>query len=768
MADIIRIGDIVTDENQSGIVLRISNNLVTWRSSTTGRVFRTSMSKLRKDDGRSKPIENQNVAAPINQGKGSDPNIQGGNINRQQTQRQSQNHYYVKYKTKPELQLEKTKHNALMVERVTKRDDLIPSARDVILVETNNIESFRRDPNVVLVENVPYITYHDEINDIFYNNNFSRDQLYLENIGHRDAIEEFGFGSYSPLLGMMDGSVLSENLPFTDKPPHPDLEGKVTYYQDTNDITVLSQNSIGHGTAVASIITTNTNNEFGMGGTCPNCSLVYFDSLYSGGGLFPLLEGGIELGVRAANISMGGTQEYWNPGSQIIQDAINDAYNQGLILVVSAGNDGIDIANEFYTYCSYDNTLCVTTSNQYNTDSSGNFIDVSAPIGECAAAPIENVGAGSCMDAYGNNVDPWSDECYFRGFNGTSSSAPVVTGLVGLLLSHNPNLTSQDIYDIVTLTNINSSVGNRPGTIDFYEALSYMYDNYMTSPPLVPGDINEDGVINILDVVQLVDAILETPLGENLPASTMPQADFNGDGFIDILDIVVFAQTILNESSTSEADKDILNLQLKRLDIPIAFSEGRRQRNKQRPMFRGSFLLTFEESNQIKLSNTLPEDLVNVSGQMQCLGKDNAYPCYFVPSEIEEPLTRRENNSTNRGMISNRRNINFTVSENRAFYSFDINNLESNLGMNLNSDFIILATCGTNETTVGFERLFQTGNDSVLVHVMGISTIDATVNYCETGETPKFFLHNTENNNEMQIPNIGRKPFIYNGNYTIP
>ena len=70
--------------------------------------------------------------------------------------------------------------------------------------------------------------------------------------------------------------------------------------------------------------------------------------------------------------------------------------------------------------------------------------------------------------------------------------------------------------------------------------------------------------------------------------------------------------------------------------------------------------------------------------------------------------------------------------------------------------------------TEGFERLFQTGNDSVLVHVMGISTIDATVNYCETGETPKFFLHNTENNNEMQIPNIGRKPFIYNGNYTIP
>ena len=313
------------------------------------------------------------------------------------------NQYYVKYKTRlsdGEINDEKIKSTAISIKHATKRTDLIPSAANVVIVEGGNINQIRRNPNVVLVEEAPNITYHDEINDPFYNNNFTRDQLYLENIGHRDAIEEFGFGSHSPLLGMMDGSVLSENLPFTDRPPHPDLQGKVTYYQDTNDITFLSQNNIGHRTAVASIITTNTNNEFGMGGTCPNCSIVYFDSMYSGNGLFPLLEGGLELGVRAANISMGGTQQYWNPGSEIIQDAINDAYNQGLILVVSAGNDGIDIANEFYTYCSYDNTLCVTTSNQYNTDSSGNFIDVSAPLGECAACPYTNCSSG--MDEFGN------------------------------------------------------------------------------------------------------------------------------------------------------------------------------------------------------------------------------------------------------------------------------------------------------------------------------------------------------------------------------
>jgi subtilisin family serine protease len=460
------------------------------------------------------------------------------------------NQYYVKYKTRLSdnaINDEKIKNNVISIKHATKRTDLIPSAANVVIVEGGNINQIRRNPNVVLVEEVPNITYHDEINDPFYNNNFTRDQLYLENIGHRDAIEEFGFGSYSPLLGMMDGAVLSENLPFSDKPPHPDLQGKVTYYQDTNDITFLSENNIGHGTAVASIITTNTNNEFGMGGTCPNCSIVYFDSMYSGNGLFPLLEGGLELGVRAANISMGGTQQYWNPGSEIIQDAINDAYNQGLILVVSAGNDGIDIANEFYTYCSYDNTLCVTTRNQYNTDSSGNFIDVSAPLGECAACPYSNCAYG--MDEFGNSANP----AWFRGFNGTSSSAPVVTGLVGLLLSHNPDLTSQDIYDIITSTNINSSVGNRPGTIDFYEALSYMYENYVTC---ILGDLNGDGILDISDIIIMIDMVLG-----NQPFDVQC-GDMNGDGILDISDIILLIQTVLLDNNRMQSTPDLYNMSL--------------------------------------------------------------------------------------------------------------------------------------------------------------------------------------------------------------
>jgi hypothetical protein len=299
---------------------------------------------------------------------------------------------------------------------------------------------------------------------------------------------------------------------------------------------------------------------------------------------------------------MGGTQEWWDPGSQIIQDAINDAYNQGLILVVSAGNDGIDIANEFYTYCSYDNTLCVTTSNQYNTDSSGNFIDVSAPLGFCAAAPIEGVGVSSCVDGYGNDVDSWGDECYFRSFNGTSSSAPVVTGLVGLLLSHNPNLTNQDIYDIVTSTNINYSYGDRPGTIDFYEALSKLYEipgctdpdanNYNPdatyndgSCDYSLGDMNQDGILNILDIVMWVDQFGEFEGDSEVLIVEYPEMDINNDGIVNILDLVVLLNMVMEFEAEPSMIMKRIKQQISRLNSilsPDEKAELRKELNKSR------------------------------------------------------------------------------------------------------------------------------------------------------------------------------------------
>ena len=54
-------------------------------------------------------------------------------------------------------------------------------------------------------------------------------------------------------------------------------------------------------------------------------------------------------------------------------------------------------------------------------------------------------------------------------------------------------------------------------------------------PPYVPllGDVNDDGIVNVLDVVLIVSYIMAGE-AENLPE----QADINGDGVFDVLDIV--------------------------------------------------------------------------------------------------------------------------------------------------------------------------------------------------------------------------------------
>ena len=52
------------------------------------------------------------------------------------------------------------------------------------------------------------------------------------------------------------------------------------------------------------------------------------------------------------------------------------------------------------------------------------------------------------------------------------------------------------------------------------------------------GDINSDGVLDVLDVVGLVNAVLSANYSE--------LADMNSDGILDILDIVSLINAILN------------------------------------------------------------------------------------------------------------------------------------------------------------------------------------------------------------------------------
>ena len=61
-------------------------------------------------------------------------------------------------------------------------------------------------------------------------------------------------------------------------------------------------------------------------------------------------------------------------------------------------------------------------------------------------------------------------------------------------------------------------------------------ENY--SEPQLLGDINEDGLINVLDIISVVNLILTSQNNE--------LADMNSDGQVDVLDIVSIVNLILN------------------------------------------------------------------------------------------------------------------------------------------------------------------------------------------------------------------------------
>ena len=68
-------------------------------------------------------------------------------------------------------------------------------------------------------------------------------------------------------------------------------------------------------------------------------------------------------------------------------------------------------------------------------------------------------------------------------------------------------------------------------------------ENLMNSCEESPGDINGDGVINVLDVILMVGIILV--LEDDYTICQQYASDINTDGIIDILDIIGLVNIIL-------------------------------------------------------------------------------------------------------------------------------------------------------------------------------------------------------------------------------
>ena len=138
-----------------------------------------------------------------------------------------------------------------------------------------------------------------------------------------------------------------------------------------------------------------------------------------------------------------------------------------------------------------------------------------------------------------------ADGSYWGVMSGTSMAAPTVAGIIALWLQANPNLTVADVNDILAQSAIKDSFTmgvhhnqfGANGKIDAYAGMKLVLKRrYMR------GDLNGDGIVNILDITLLINYVLGNPAPGIIPLLT----DLNGDNIASVADVTALIQIVLN------------------------------------------------------------------------------------------------------------------------------------------------------------------------------------------------------------------------------
>lgn len=215
-----------------------------------------------------------------------------------------------------------------------------------------------------------------------------------------------------------------------------------------------------HGTHVAGIIGAVRKNKKGMDGIANNVIIMPIRSVPMGDEKDKDIANGIRYavdnGARIINMSFG---KNYSPNEKYVNDAVLYAKEKGVLLVHAAGNDNKD-TNYYYNY---------PTALMLDGSIASNWIEVGAIAPKKdkeLVAEFSNYGNFS-IDIFAPGVDIYSTipDNKYKNNSGTSMAAPVVSGVAALLLSHFPDLTPEQIIEIIIESGVGYDINvNTPGT----------------------------------------------------------------------------------------------------------------------------------------------------------------------------------------------------------------------------------------------------------------------------------------------------------------
>jgi len=332
--------------------------------------------------------------------------------------------------------------------------------------ESATIARYGRNPNVLyserhLVRNIPAPLSHDEGTEPVADDFYFGEQYGLHNTGQLFVCIIPGFCLY---IGTPDAdidgpeawaistgssavkvAVIDSGIDYT----HPDLAGNYIggfdFYTGDSD----PMDDHGHGTHVAGTIAAAMNNltgdpakEEGVVGVAPDVRLLGYkvcgvDGRCSDFAIQQAIAEAIAQGAKVINMSLG--QIGW---SDSLNDAVQDAWDAGLVIVAGAGNDGMD---QLFYPAAFDNVISVAAFDEDHRRASfsnyGMWVDLSAPGNVILSTyPLAACGGGSTV--------PGDTGCY-NWLSGTSMATPHAAGAAALVWSRSDVSSNNQVVDIL-------------------------------------------------------------------------------------------------------------------------------------------------------------------------------------------------------------------------------------------------------------------------------------------------------------------------------
>ncbi len=315
-----------------------------------------------------------------------------------------------------------------------------------------------------------------------------------------------------------------------------------------------------HGTACAGVAAANFDNGIGVAGACPGCTVIPVRIDLS---VKILDDVAIESFQYVTQQGADIVSNSWGPSDknttlvdmsaplkELVHKMVTEGRNgKGMIIIFASGNGGEPINTD--GFASNPEVIAIGATNSYGKKAAysdfGPELDFVTPSCDNATgsltdgiwttdnfAPVNGVDGAGYVNKKPDSEKGDAEGKYYATFCGTSSAAPLASGIIGLILSINPTLTKDQLYTLLKETS--DKVGgvsyNGSGFNDNYGYGRLNALNAVTKASTMPGAITPQDPPDPIDDDPTPDS---TPLGDSdLPPSTTDSdiTGFDSDGTV--------------------------------------------------------------------------------------------------------------------------------------------------------------------------------------------------------------------------------------------